>query len=116
MLSLSFSFCLCCCTTASPEAKLTGLDEEECEEHNEGEEEGKNIQAVILVPGELMGLDPQVFGPFVSYCVLQPEHYLIQRLHWSVVVNTGQPHGIVLVPAKEIEKKQISIKVLSVSG
>lgn len=54
----SLSLCLSLSATAPPEAETAGLDEEEYEEQSNGEEEGQNIQAVILVPGELMGLDP----------------------------------------------------------
>ncbi|KAF3851351.1 hypothetical protein F7725_013123 [Dissostichus mawsoni] len=44
---------------AHPEAETAGFDEEEYEEQSNSEEEGQDIQAVILVPGEFMGLDPQ---------------------------------------------------------
>lgn len=75
LLSLSLSLSLP--AAASPEAEAAGLDEEECDEQNNGEEEDQNIQAVILVPGEIMGLDPQVFGSFVSHGELYPEYGLI---------------------------------------
>ena len=95
---LSLSLCLSLSATASPEAKLAGLDEEEYEEQNNGEEEGQDIQAVVLVPGELVCLDSQVLGTFVSHGELDPEYRLVQRTHRPVMVDAGQPHGIFLVP------------------
>ena len=97
-LLLSLSLCLSLSATASPEAKLAGLDEEEYEEQNNGEEEGQDIQAVVLVPGELVCLDSQVLGTFVSHGELDPEYRLVQRTHRPVMVDAGQPHGIFLVP------------------
>ncbi len=93
----SLFLCLYLPSTAPPEAESAGLDEEQYEEQNNGEEAGQDIQAVILVPGELMGLDPQVFGPLVSHGELDPEYGLIQRVQWSVMVDSRQPHDILLV-------------------
>ncbi|TNN60163.1 putative exonuclease GOR [Liparis tanakae] len=95
LLSLSLSLFLS--STAPPEAETAGLDEEEYEGQNNGEEEGQDVQAVVLVPGELVGLHPQVLGPFVSHGELDPEYRLITRTHRSVVVDTGQPQGVLLV-------------------
>lgn len=44
---------------------------------------------MILVPGELVGLDPQVLGSIVSHGELDPEYRLVQRAHGSVVVDAG---------------------------
>lgn len=85
----SLSLCLFLFATAPPEAETAGFDEEEHEEQNNGEEKDQNIQAVILVPSEFMGMDPQVLGSFVSHGELYPEHRLVQRVHWPVVVDTG---------------------------
>lgn len=84
-----FSLCLNVSFSAAafPEAKLAGLDEKEHEEQNNGKEEGHDIQAVVLVPGELVCLDPQVFGPFVSHGELDPEYCLIQSTNRPVVVD-----------------------------
>ncbi|KAG7221306.1 hypothetical protein INR49_017373, partial [Caranx melampygus] len=84
--------------SAPPKAETAGLDEQHCDKQSNKEKEAQDIQRVILVPGELMRLDPQVLGPFVSHGELDPEYCLIQRIHGSVTVDPGQPHGTLLVP------------------
>lgn len=48
----------CFAATASPETEPAGPDEEEDEEEVQAEEGHQDVQAVVLVPGELVGVDP----------------------------------------------------------
>ena len=79
---------------APPDTEAAALDEEQ----SDGEEEGEDVQAVVLVPGELVGLHPQVLGSVVSHGELDPEHGFVQRADGSVMVDAGQPQGVLLVP------------------
>jgi len=54
---------------------------------------------VILIPGELVGLDPQVLCSFISHGVLDPEYRLIPRIHGSVMVDSGELHNVFFVAA-----------------
>ena len=70
---------------------------------------------MILIPGELMGLHPEVLGSFVSHGVLDPEHGFISCAHWSVMVDAGEPHGVFLVPMKVNKRPKYGFIFLSVA-
>lgn len=57
-VSLCFPLCLSFPAAASPEAETAAFDDDEHEEQNYSTEEDQDVQAVILVPGELVGLYP----------------------------------------------------------
>lgn len=52
-----------------------------------------------------------MLGPFVSHGELYPEYRLVQRAHWPVVVDTGQPHGVLLVPVN-VQGSKMQINAL----
>ena len=56
---------------------------------------------MVLVPGELMSLHPQVLSSFVPHGELNPEYRLVFRADRPIVVDPGKPHGVLLV-AKSI--------------
>ncbi len=70
-----------------------------------------HIQTVVLVPVKVVGLDTQVFSTFITHNKFNPEHSLIQRLYWSVMMNPGQTHSVLFIPE---EIKVILLQYMSV--
>ncbi len=67
----------------------------------DSDEKSDHIQTVVLVPGKVVGLDTQVFSTFTTHNKLNPEHSLIQRLYWSVMMNPGQTHSVLFIPEEK---------------
>ena len=97
MIDQLLCFALSRWTKALGDAEATGLEEEQSCDHSDGQEEAYDIQAVVLVPGELMSLHPQVLSSFVPHGELDPEYGLVFRADGPIVVDPGKPHGVLLV-------------------
>ncbi len=52
----------------------------------------------------------QVFSTFITHDKLNPEHSLIQRLYWSVMMNPGQRHSVLFIP-EEMKVNNVTVYV-----
>lgn len=73
---------------------------EEGEEHH-GQEEGDDVQGVVLDPVQVVSSGAQVWGPFVFHYELHPVHGQVQRVDGSVEVKLREALDVLFVPAKE---------------
>lgn len=82
--------CLSLCNTAtSPTAKQAALAKKEDSSGCTDKQERKDIQAVVLVPGELVSSWSQVLCSFVAHDKFDPEDSSVQRLKGLVMVYLG---------------------------
>lgn len=72
---------------------------EEGEQHNH-DEEGDDIQGVVLDPVQVVSCRSQVRGPFVSHYKLHPVHSQVQGVDGSVEVKVGEALDVLFVPVK----------------
>ncbi|KAH1169687.1 hypothetical protein KIL84_000672 [Mauremys mutica] len=75
--------------TAFLTAKQAAPDSNENSSCCTDEQERQDVQAVILVPGELMSCWSQVLRSFMAHDKFDPEDSSVQRLYGLVVVNLG---------------------------
>lgn len=69
-----------------PTAKYAAFDKNEDSNGCTGEQECQNIQAVVLVPGEMVSSWSQVLCSFVTHDEFNPEDSSVQRRNWLVVM------------------------------
>lgn len=54
-----------------------GFQQDEHNQCNYGKQKGSHIQAVVLIPSEVMSFNPQVFGPLIAHHILDPVDGLV---------------------------------------
>ena len=96
---------------ALPEAEATRFYHNKNDQSHYGKQKCKDIQTVVLVPAEVVGLYAQMLSSFIAHDKLNPEHGLVQRFHGLVVVNPGEPHDALLVSGVEQKDRSQSAGV-----
>jgi len=88
-----------------PSAPRHGLVEDEPNAGQTEQEEGQDVQAEVLVQGEVIDGWAKVGCPVVTQDVLQPVHRPVESMHRSVQVQSRDELGRSSVAAREDDKE-----------